>query len=537
MSYLEDLSYKTDRPAQYLSPSWGADQNTGNTYENPDYQPWLDSLKSSAWSNKNPFATEQDYLNSQQKGNQYLNWNDYNSIWNDWNGAVGDSGPKDFGMGYGANSTPFKTANNLYSMGYSSGGMSGGTYGGGDSGGGLMEGQTWSDPSMSILRYMTEQEAPGGWALSFDPKTGKYLNPVSTHGESGGFLRNMWDNIGKGFILPAVMSYFGGQLGAGGGAAGQVAGDAYMPASIAQQGALDLGVGSAAGSAAGSFGQAASDIMGNAGSNISNMMNNPVTDTLASAADTMSKTATDAGAVTSSTLNPNGWPSVGDIGASTGNTLGTNTITSSPSWLDALKTGLTPTSGNGNLFGSGGMLDANKGLIQLGGGLYDLYAKNQIAGAQQDLANKQNALAQQGLAANQANTDAAVKNINGLYAPGSPEYNLMQQTMERQDAAAGRNSQFGSRATELAAKIAGIKSNGLANVYSSAGQTGNAAYLNALNAGNNANNLSVSALSNQYGGLSSLFSVLGSQNQDSQGVDAKTMSALLRMLLAKQGQT
>lgn len=48
-------------------------------------------------------------------------------------------------------------------------------------------------------------------------------------------------------------------------------------------------------------------------------------------------------------------------------------------------------------------------------------------------------------------------NINNLYNPGTPEANLMQQEMERKDAAAGRNSQYGVRATDLAGKLAGIK--------------------------------------------------------------------------------
>lgn len=54
--------------------------------------------------------------------------------------------------------------------------------------------------------------------------------------------------------------------------------------------------------------------------------------------------------------------------------------------------------------------------------------------------------------------------IDGLYAPGSPEHTLLQQTMERKDAAAGRNSQYGPRAVDLAAKIAEIKANNTAKL-------------------------------------------------------------------------
>jgi hypothetical protein len=44
--------------------------------------------------------------------------------------------------------------------------------------------------------------------------------------------------------------------------------------------------------------------------------------------------------------------------------------------------------------------------------------------------------------------------MNSYYAPGSAEANLLQQQMNRKDAAAGRNSQYGTRATDIAAKIA-----------------------------------------------------------------------------------
>jgi hypothetical protein len=47
--------------------------------------------------------------------------------------------------------------------------------------------------------------------------------------------------------------------------------------------------------------------------------------------------------------------------------------------------------------------------------------------------------------------------IDNLYQPGSPEYNLLMQQMAAKDAAAGRNSQYGERSVELAAKIAQIK--------------------------------------------------------------------------------
>jgi hypothetical protein len=47
--------------------------------------------------------------------------------------------------------------------------------------------------------------------------------------------------------------------------------------------------------------------------------------------------------------------------------------------------------------------------------------------------------------------------VDNLYAPGSPEFNQLWDQMSRTDAAAGRNSQYGPRAVDLAAKIAQIK--------------------------------------------------------------------------------
>lgn len=66
---------------------------------------------------------------------------------------------------------------------------------------------------------------------------------------------------------------------------------------------------------------------------------------------------------------------------------------------------------------------------------------------------------------------------DNLYNPGTPEADLMRQTMERKDAAAGRNSQYGVRETDLGAKIAQIKAD--ANTRMTSGVSGN--YAAALN--------------------------------------------------------
>ena len=78
-------------------------------------------------------------------------------------------------------------------------------------------------------------------------------------------------------------------------------------------------------------------------------------------------------------------------------------------------------------------------------------------------------------------------NINGLYAPGSPEYNYLDQKLQREAAASGRNSQSGQLATNLAATIAQIKANALGQTLGNQNQQFN------------------TALGNQSSGLNSLF--------------------------------
>ena len=97
------------------------------------------------------------------------------------------------------------------------------------------------------------------------------------------------------------------------------------------------------------------------------------------------------------------------------------------------------------------------------GSLYDMYAKNKMAKAQEGIYNQNRA------------------DIMNSYAPGSPEYNQLAQQIARKDAASGRNSQYGTRANDLAATIAKLRMNALGPLQS----------------GQNA--LANQRLSNQYG--------------------------------------
>lgn len=136
--------------------------------------------------------------------------------------------------------------------------------------------------------------------------------------------------------------------------------------------------------------------------------------------------------------------------------------------------------GNGSFKGVGDFLKnplfqgAPAGLTGMTGlsSLYDMYAKNKMAGEQRDRYNQIN------------------NQINGSYSPGSPEFEYMKQELARKDARAGRNSQYGPRAVELQARVADIKNRNLAST-----QTGQ-------------NNLQSSYLNNEYGGLNSLFGYL-----------------------------
>jgi hypothetical protein len=66
--------------------------------------------------------------------------------------------------------------------------------------------------------------------------------------------------------------------------------------------------------------------------------------------------------------------------------------------------------------------------------------------------------------------------VDGLYAPGSSEYNTLWDQMSRKDAAAGRNSQYGPRSVDLASQIAKIKADNTVRMTTGIG----ALYKNAL---------------------------------------------------------
>lgn len=130
------------------------------------------------------------------------------------------------------------------------------------------------------------------------------------------------------------------------------------------------------------------------------------------------------------------------------------------------------TGGNGS--GNGGISLGD--IISLVGGAYGAKAKKQASDDMLAWLNTQQ------------------KKVDDLYAPGSPEYNYLMQEMSRKDAAAGRNSQYGPRSVDLAAKIAGIKADNTAKLTTGIGHT----YAAALNSGADA-----------YAGIPALLANMG----------------------------
>lgn len=81
--------------------------------------------------------------------------------------------------------------------------------------------------------------------------------------------------------------------------------------------------------------------------------------------------------------------------------------------------------------------------IKVARGLDDMYSKRQMAG---DLRDRQRQVDDYRM--------MLENRMNNYYAPGSAEANTLRSAMERRDAAAGRNSQYGTREVNLAAAMA-----------------------------------------------------------------------------------
>lgn len=178
----------------------------------------------------------------------------------------------------------------------------------------------------------------------------------------------------------------------------------------------------------------------------------------------------------------------------------------------------------GQSIGNGYSQAANSA-AQGGGGVNDFLTSlfgNQAgvggAGAGNGEYNALTSLLKAGLGAFQQNSQQGrynnyVNQINDLYSPNSPYAQQMAQTLARQDAAAGRNSQYGTRATQLAAALTNDRARALTSAPYSQASFANpgANILNSLFSNftgpqgiQNAQGL-YNLGSSAFGGLSSLF--------------------------------
>jgi hypothetical protein len=213
---------------------------------------------------------------------------------------------------------------------------------------------------------------------------------------------------------------------------------------------------------------------------------------------------------------------------STGSNMGIN---ASPSFGGL---GLGGGSGGGDSTGGFGMGDLS-GIISQLGGLGNIGAQliPGLVGANQQqkagqtmidfLKNQQDTMQQQGQTAHQGLMDfinGQQGKIDNLYNPGTPEANLLQQQMDRTDAAAGRNSQYGVRSVDLAAKLAGLKGGLDAQFAGSAIPAVNSSFNQAASNTNSFTQGTSRALADALGvrsnAFNSLLSGLGALNQRTQ---------------------
>ncbi len=122
--------------------------------------------------------------------------------------------------------------------------------------------------------------------------------------------------------------------------------------------------------------------------------------------------------------------------------------------------------------------------------------------------------ANKALGANQDAISGQISSLSGMYGPDSPYAKQLRQTLERQDAKAGRNSQYGPREVQLQALLADKAAGAASTVGNLAGQSQK---LNDQRATTRAQQL---ALLLNMGRQSGLFSGLGNMfNSNSAPVD------------------
>jgi hypothetical protein len=261
-----------------------------------------------------------------------------------------------------------------------------------------------------------------------------------------------WKDALKNFALVAGAGLAaGGLAGASAGGAGAGGTGAAGATTAGASGGSGLyGLGSATGGASGGLGLSA----GGSGLGLSAATGSGLSLAAPAAGSLGGGLGLTAGAGALGTIGTTG------LAAGAGSLLGSNALsgtytlangTTIPLSTSAAGNGLTLGQvGNGVKTGAG-LLNAINGTGGSGGGLGGNLGQI-IAGAID--ADRQGKASDKILEWLKSRTDIT----DNLYKPGTPEYNQLWDEMSRKDAAAGRNSQYGPRSVELAAKIAQIKS-------------------------------------------------------------------------------
>mgnify|MGYP000411475848 CR=1 FL=1 len=324
-----------------------------------------------------------------------------------------------------------------------------------------------------------------GDVLGFDPNGGGIYNVANDI--LGDTIADDWlglDPNGGGIVgainaaAPMVAAYFGGQF-----IPGFSGTEAMGPMTEAEMGssfAGDMASAGYPGTAAGTAGTTAAMEGGFGGGTIT-----PETAALGADAINTATNVPNAAAVTeafpyASGPNAMGPQTAANLGEGFNTAMTQAGVESSPTLGGMFQKGWNAV--NSPLW-SGGP-SARQGLsgMQLAGNLYSMYAKNQMAKAQQNQANQ---------------VQNQINQINSMYAPGSPEYNRMMNEIARKDAAAGRNSQYGVRAQNLAGIIAQQKASMMPGITNLTSQT---------------QALQSAANKDRYGALASLFANAGALN-------------------------
>jgi hypothetical protein len=329
-------------------------------------------------------------------------------------------------------------------------------------------GQTWTAGTTGTFgsgeNNYGESPTLTGWfkdQQNGNNQTGAMQDMYDTQGNytgSGAVKADNW--LDK--LMPVLLGGFGaaagaGLLASGAGAAG--AGSSGLAGDVLSKAALDGTTAFGANSVPGAFDLASMGGAGAAASGVGGV--NPAFDTLGNITSTgaapivgngaplpmeaggyASAIAPAAGSIVGPTASFVPGVSVGTGGASGAGATGTTAAPGgvSPSTAVRAATAVAGAAGGGSSGGGGtGVSDVLRTVLGLGTGINDRNNQNRASDSMLAYLRER-----QGMNDN-------------MYKPGSPEYNALWDEMSRKDAAAGRNSQYGPRSVDLAARVSQLK--------------------------------------------------------------------------------